>query len=53
MLEYSATPHNVIRWQPDVTSGTVVVLYFVKVPGIIDLNITTNKYTYVNCVNHM
>jgi len=36
-----------------VTSATDVVLYFVKVPGIFDLNITTNKFTYVNFVYHM
>jgi hypothetical protein len=53
MLDYSATPHNVIPWQPDVTSGTVVVLYFVKFPGIFYLNITTNKRKFVICVYHM
>ena len=53
ILDYSATPHNVIRWQADVKSATVVVLYFVKVPGAFDLNITTDKCTYMNCVYHM
>jgi len=53
MLDYGVTPLNVSRWQADVTSATVVVLYFVNVPGIFDLNIRTNKCTYVNCVYHM
>jgi len=53
MLDYGVTTLNVIRWQRDVTSATVVILYFFNVPGIFDLNITTKKCTYVNKVYHV
>jgi len=53
MFDYSATRHRIIRWQPDVTSASIVVLCFVKVPDIFILHNTTNKCTYVKCVYRM
>jgi hypothetical protein len=52
MFDYNLTLHNIIRWQPDVTSATVVAVYIVKFPGIFNVHSTTNKSTYVNFVHH-
>lgn len=53
LFVYIATPHRTRGWQPNVTSATVVDLYFLKVPGKFRLHNKTNKCAYLKCVYHI